>query len=382
MTGVAPASDGVVGTTGKQTLTSLQVLRGFAAAAVVLYHTHLILAKPEYGSVQVFGYLAAKGWLGVNFFFVLSGFIIFYAHSRDLGAPARVPAYLWRRFSRVYPIYWLMLTAYILAAFVGIGHPDFRVTAADFLSSYLLMPLVAEPSLPLQVAWTLFFEIGFYALFVLAILHRSLGLVVALSWPGAILVNGLVLGGTAFNPLNMWNIYFVIGAVVFLLFRRVDARLGWPLLAAGIALLVVIGAAGRIDDRIALASAQPARLLLLAAPFALILLGATVMERGRAWRPPGVLMLLGDASYSVYLVHSPTISVLAQITHKLAPGVVPPALLFVLVALASVMAGVVVHLLLERPLLALLRHPPRWRRGAVAHDAVAAPVVAEARRRP
>ncbi|NBQ54213.1 MAG: acyltransferase, partial [Proteobacteria bacterium] len=47
---------------------------------------------------------------GVDFFFVLSGFIILHAHMDDIGRPARLGRYLWRRAVRVYPIYWICLT--------------------------------------------------------------------------------------------------------------------------------------------------------------------------------------------------------------------------------------------------------------------------------
>lgn len=349
----------------RQTLNSLQVLRGFAALAVVFYHTHLILGDPQYGGLRMFEAVAGKGWLGVNFFFVLSGFIILYAHLGDLGRPRQAPNYLWRRFARVYPIYWVMLTLYIGAAFVGIGYPDFRVTVGDFASAYLLVPIVPSPSLPLAVAWTLFYEIGFYALFAVAILHRGIGIALGIAWTAAICVASFGFDYTGFGPLNPWNIYFPVGVLTFLAFRRFDARLGMPMLLVGLLALGLLAVIGQIPNRITDMYGRPGGMVLLAFPFAAILLGATLIERGRTWRAPQILLLLGNASYVIYLVHSPVISVIAQIHHRFAFGLVPPAALFAITVIVSTAGGIVAHLLLEKPLLKLFKHPPRFgRRGA------------------
>lgn len=353
---------------GRVTLGSLQLLRGLAAIAVAIYHTHLILASPNYGAIDVLRGVATKGWLGVNFFFVLSGFIILYAHIQDVGVPSKVRTYLWRRFSRVYPVYWIALTGYIAAAFIGIGYPDFRSTLPDLLSAYLLVPLVPEPSLPLKLAWTLLYEVGFYALFTLLILHRTMGLAVAAFWVCGIAVNSFVLGNTALGLFNIWNIYFLVGAVTLLLFRAMDTRLGPLVLALGCLSLFAMMATGLVPDRIGDANGQPLLLLALAVPFSMILLGATQVESARGWKPPRPLILLGDASYSIYLVHAAVISVVAQLNHMLLPGLIPPLLLFTVTATASVVAGVVFHLLIERP---LLRAARRWPRPRVPDSALA-----------
>ena len=99
---------------GPHNLVSLQLLRGAAAIFVVIHHTCLIIAvQPEYGGMNAYAWIANKGWIGVNCFFVLSGFIIMHAHSRDIGTPSRALRYVMRRVSRIYPIYWLFLTCFM-----------------------------------------------------------------------------------------------------------------------------------------------------------------------------------------------------------------------------------------------------------------------------
>jgi exopolysaccharide production protein ExoZ len=333
---------------------ALQVMRAIAAIAVVLYHTNIILAQPEYGGQDILKPLAAKGWLGVNFFFVLSGFIIMHAHERDLGQPARIRPYLWRRFIRVYPIYWLVLAVYVIAAGLGIGHPDFSWNPANLASAVLLIKLTEPMSLPLQVAWTLVYEVQFYAIFALLLLHRGLGWAVILAWAAAILIHSAIAGSSEMGPLHMWNMHFIIGLASYRAYRHLDGRWGVPLASVGLTMLLVM-TPWLVTDRIGGTASNPAALLGMALPFGLIVTGAAMVERQWRWSLPRIAMLLGAASYSIYLVHSPAISVIAILQRKFAFGLLPPQLLFWGSVAISIMAGVVVHWMIERPLLAALR---------------------------
>lgn len=337
---------------GRPALASIQVMRGIATLAVVFYHAQLILAQPRYGGAEVWSWWASKGWIGVDFF-VLSGFIIPYAHWPDIGRPERAGRYVFRRLSRVYPIYWVFLSIYIAAASTGLFQAEFSRDPLNILSAYLLVQLVPTPTLPLQVAWTLFFEMFFYGAFLLLILQKRLGAAVLGLWIAAVAIIGPVLGdGEPGWYLHSWNLYFVFGLGGYLLYRRMEGRDGVAILAAGLATLALMLAAGLVSNQISVTQRDPHALLALAFPFTAILLGAALADRRRGWRPPALLALLGDASYATYLVHSPAISALALVNAKLGGGRVPAEALFVAVAFVSVAAGVVAHLALERPLLA------------------------------
>ncbi|MET0370480.1 MAG: acyltransferase [Sphingobium sp.] len=96
----------------KGELRSLTSARGLAAWLVVLYH--LRLSMPWLPEPLLM--MAAKGYLAVDFFFLLSGFVIYLSAHRPLlreGASA-VPGFLGRRFARIYPLY-----AFILAGTIG-----------------------------------------------------------------------------------------------------------------------------------------------------------------------------------------------------------------------------------------------------------------------
>ena len=85
-------------------------------------------------------------------------------------------------------------------------------------------------------------------------------------------------------------------------------------------------------------------------------LGATGMVAGLAagaLRVPGWAALIGDASYSIYLVHLPAMSLVVKLAKPLgAPWAVPPMVTLVFLVLFAVAAGICVHLLIERQILA------------------------------
>lgn len=347
-----------------RTIRSVQVMRGLAAVAVAIYHTHLILAQPEYGGTEVFGALASRGWLGVNFFFVLSGFIIMFAHVKDVGKPDRLGEYLWKRFVRVYPVYWIFLTFFLIAAYRGIGHPNFSWGTENIASAYALVKIAEPLSLPLQVAWTLFYEMAFYAVFCTLILSRLLGTVVLFGWAISILVSSLIFGHEP-GLLQMWNdmwcAYFLIGVCTYFAFTVTDGRWGIPLLALGLVLLVLT-ASTLAGGRIGVTQKDPLVLLALAVPFALILLGGAVGERHHNWTFSPALLKIGDATYSIYLVHSPVISVFALLNLRLGGHWMPAIPLFLLTATVAVVAGVLAHIFVEKPVLRVLRNLRAGRR--------------------
>src|SRR3984885_1419086 len=87
---------------GRARLEGVEAGRGVAALLVVLYHAALHVEGDVPGSAVLWG-LPHFGHAGVDFFFVLSGFIISFVHRKDVGRPDRLGHYLERRFTRVFP---------------------------------------------------------------------------------------------------------------------------------------------------------------------------------------------------------------------------------------------------------------------------------------
>lgn len=338
----------------RERLQSIQIMRGIAAIAVVFYHTHIILAQPRYGSIEIFGPVASKGWLGVNLFFMLSGFIILHAHASDINMPGKLGSYFWKRFSRVYPVYWVFLTLYLMAAAAGLGSPDFSWSPLNLASAYLLFQLTPDLALPLQVAWTLFYEVNFYILFAVLLINRTAGLIVMVGWAAAAIIANVAFGSQSFGLLHVWNLYFIAGMLVFLVTPKVSSRLGLPLVIVGCIFLAAL--ASTLPQ--ASVNEQQENLLaigLLILPIAMILLGGILAERNFTLNYPAFLVGLGSASYSIYLVHSAIISLLAVLKVKFAVNYLPDVVVFLGVMSVSVIGGVFAHLFVEKPLLVLMR---------------------------
>ncbi len=341
-----------------------QILRGVACLLVAVYHG-AGLVDHHYGVDPLRG-LSRFGFSGVHMFFVISGLIIYHAHRRDLGDASRAPRYLIKRLVRIYPFYWI--------AFLALGGRKVfsgRLAIGDFLTNALFFS--ASESLVIAVAWTLAYEMIFYGIFLAFFVKRALGIAVFATWFVLVALNHhhRFAGSIGLELLNvLFGLGLLTSVAVIALRRRWDARrrdqLGAAALVAGI--VVFLGTA-------CYCPAQPHegmgiwRSLPLTLGFGIgsaLLLFASVSGRIEAFLERRRLMLLiGDASYSIYLLHfyfekrtSNAIRSLGWVpegeTTQLTALVVLAAIL-----VAAVAGGILVHKWIEKPLLIGLR---KWLR--------------------
>lgn len=340
-------------------LKTLQAGRGLAALAVAAFHLSVIMGLPRYGGEAVFAAVTGGGFLGVDFFFVLSGFIILMAHRGDIGRPERWRAYALKRFVRVYPIYWLYTGAVLAAVALGLGVVQVPTGWRDWISTFSLVRASDGPT-PISVAWSLFHEVAFYAAFGVLILSRRWGLALMALWVAAILAvwtwpdpeRDRSVIATLFGTCNL---HFLTGAGAFLLHGRLSRRQGLALAGAGlvgIGLLILAGD-GAIHG--------PARLAWGLA-FAAALAGAAAAERHGLRLPLGPLAFLGDASYTLYLLHTLVMGAVLKALSKLGAGALGPQAVYLLAFAGTTALCCAAFVLIERPLLGRLRRlaaPPR-----------------------
>ena len=347
-----------------QRLYGVQALRFAAATAVVFAHA-LDLAGTRLGleTALAGGTLENFGAVGVDVFFVISGFIITTTTRGQAGAAA-AGEFLWRRFRRVAPIYWLLSLPILIGMARG-GTLSPEVAAATFLFwpfSGLEMTFPA-----LGPGWTLCFEMLFYAAFGMAMAggrRVGWGLIAAY---GAMLAAGLIVAAPV---LRFWGapivLEFLLGVGIASAWRRAPPWFGaWAigLALVGFGLGLVVGYGG-IDDVRALNDPWNGlrRVAVWGLPSALLVFGVVRMERTD--RAPGRLAraaaFMGDASYSIYLAHVLVIRVLGRLFES---GMIamPGDAVAVLTVFASLAAGVAVHLLVERPVLKVMRPSPGGR---------------------
>ncbi|MBI2804207.1 MAG: acyltransferase [Planctomycetes bacterium] len=329
-------------------LQSLQACRAVAAILVVLLHTsNGIYALPKYFSSKPFGDFFDFGTAGVDFFFVLSGFIMMHIHADDIGNPRAFGPYLWKRFTRIYPPYWAVLVAVIPVFFVaphfGFGferEPDVIIRAI------LLFPH-PEWHMVLGVAWTLVFEVFFYLLFGLLILNRRLGTLVLVVWTVGVLAHAQFATHPWIFVFSHQFIRFLAGVGVAMFLRR--WQLPYPRIVA------LVGATLFLTTGMFDAYARPIPLSAQIAGYtlgsALTLAGLVQAERLGLIRPPQLLVYLGNASYAIYLVHFLALSLLAKIAKAAYfDRYVPAPILFFMLAAGAVGIGCLFHHAIENRL--------------------------------
>jgi peptidoglycan/LPS O-acetylase OafA/YrhL len=319
----------------------------------MLFHLSLMMGDARYGGVPVFEAVTRHGNLGVEFFFVLSGFIILHAHHRDVGRPNRLGRYAFKRFTRLFPVYWLYTAGFAVLVIAGFGGastlPD---TLIRWLQSLILVRFDAT-SPPLAVAWTLFHEIAFYALFGVLILHRRAGIAVLALW--ALVCVAAWQSPTDLNrtPIAVYtaqlNLLFFMGMGAWALRRRLGVRSGLAVGGVGFAML----AAGLADRYLAIGGYGT--ILWFGIAFALLLAALTAIEAVGRLTSPRPLNLLGDASYTLYLTHLPIQGLLLKIAGATGLVTLGGPAVFVLVICGNVVLGLAAYLVVEQTILRLIR---------------------------
>lgn len=188
-------------------------MRGLAALWVVLHHAkqstdHFL---GPIGEVSII----ANGNLGVNFFFILSGFIIAYSASRMLESGKGVMDYALSRATRIYvPYLPIGLGVYCLYIMLpGLSQAD-RETS--FLTSATLLPAYNPPAL--SVAWTLVHEMIFYVVYALIFISKRVLFGALIIWLFAIIYvdhEKIEIIRPLRYLLSPFNLLFMIGVVVF-----------------------------------------------------------------------------------------------------------------------------------------------------------------------
>jgi len=356
---------------------TIEVGRGIAALMVVLYHLDVAFRSPKYWNQPIFDGLFSMGFSGVEFFFVLSGFIIAQVHFADIGRPERFQRYASRRFLRIYPVYWIVLAGMMLLLILPLGFGEPPSIGIALQSIALIGP--DSDATVLMVAWTLFQEIAFYTVFGLLILNVRFGLVIVAAWVALVLAEmaGFSIGVLPAYLASPLNLLFLFGLVACLASRSGGLPMPGLWTVVGIAGFVMVWADGLSGQMLS----KTPQALAFGLAAAVGLAAVTTLERRRPVAVPRLALAMGAASYSIYLVHAPLISFMAKVAA--ATGLresVPPAVSFVVMFLVAVGASYAFHRVVEKPMLRIgakllatgpLKVQPQgdtlgWRKGLVS----------------
>ncbi|PYE35894.1 exopolysaccharide production protein ExoZ [Rhizobium sp. PP-F2F-G38] len=308
---------------------SIQCLRAVAVLMVALVHL-----SPQ----QV-----AIGAAGVDIFFVISGFIM-----ATIGARETPSTFAMRRVARIVPLYWAV-TLFMCALALKPGFfSNFTFDMPRLVMSLFFIPYRDVDGIiwPLvQVGWTLNLEIFFYAVFMLCLLTArpvpaAIGAILLL------IVVGLLLDPQQAAPI-IWTspllAEFLFGMLIAILPRPRSLVVALAITVVGVLWFAIAAASQVTPDN------EGWRFVVWGGGAALLVLGCLGLEEAGAWpRAARPLALLGDASYSFYLLHGLVIALVVKLLgHGLAAGIV--------VLTVSTLASFLSLHLFERPAARLVR---------------------------
>jgi peptidoglycan/LPS O-acetylase OafA/YrhL len=337
----------------------IQGLRALAALSIVFSHvSHDGIAAGLDPRGVLSRLSSAFPWdSGVDLFFVISGFIIASASGSLFGTGrAGIARFLRRRCERIVPLYWSTTALFLLTALTAPRalHGAFG-GAAWIAASFAFIPWPrpdGEMQPALGLGWTLNYEMFFYLLFAVSLAlprRRALaGLLACLLLIAA--------AGARFHPANpqlaFWSSPLILefGAGLALAWLRGRLRLppALQLLAVAAALLWLHAHAG-VPESTRVTAWGPAAVLLVAAAA----LGAAPQAPGRAGQ---MIILLGEASYALYLTHPFIMRLLSISFHKFHGHSETLGLMYVASGLALAQLGALaVHQHLDAPLQARFR---------------------------
>jgi len=343
----------------KPKMASIEAARGIAAVFVVLMHAANLMNVEHFSKHIGMGRVFDFGYVGVDFFFVLSGFIITYIHFHEIGQRNSIPRYLWRRFSRIYPIFWIILILAIVVKSLGRiasgNPPDFEIGLADIPSTvFLLMTSDGEPKY-IGPAWTLQYEVVFYLAFCVLLINARMGAIIFSTWAAIVLGNALGLFQLTL-PFNLSNAHcfeFLLGVAVGVAARRYSLHTSRKVLVIAILLFI---AAVVFELHGPMPRHSPIGRLALGLSSAFILAALVGLERLQSIHTPKWMARIGSASYSIYLGHILLISIFYMLLLKIGLYHSLPETMVYFAAVAFALSGtLLIGLYIEIPLVNLLK---------------------------
>ncbi|WP_172299275.1 acyltransferase [Pseudoruegeria sp. HB172150] len=279
------------GATPKPQLPALQILRFLAAFTVVLFHVGSGLALEYPGIPNPFAF----GYFGVDVFFVLSGFIMAYATNPDHGSLH----FAVRRIARIVPLYWFLTLALVVVAMALPQLLNSTEVSAESLAKSLLFIPYEKPSGAMQpilfLGWTLCYEMFFYAIYCVALNAGRMTIPVVSATLLGVVVYGWIWPPD--TPLGQFYtapilIEFILGMGLYSVYIRMR-----PVPTIFLSAAFAFAAAS-----LYFLLAGHSRFIAVGLPAAAIVAAFLCLPYSSG-RVTGQLVLLGNASYSLYLSH-------------------------------------------------------------------------------
>ncbi|RSD29134.1 acyltransferase family protein [Vibrio pectenicida] len=348
----------------KKHIGALTGIRGVAALWVLLHH--LVTQYPLEGKLpHLITNIAEKGWLGVDLFFLLSGFVIAYVHHNDFSN--QISFSIWRRFmwlriARIYPVHLVTTLALIPIFLLASSQFNYQSAVDAFSLPKLLFSLSLTNGMGIgnSIGWNApswsvsseFFAYLCFPFLAASIFRTPLSVRQCISIIGAIFILTISLGwfltsrqsyfaGWEFVLLRVLS-EFVVGMIIFRIYQISKFRTLFPVALVALAVIVLMSLFN-----------TPSRwdwVLIIA--FGLLLFSLTDESHfASRWLSSSAAVYLGKISYSVYLCHGVVFMVLNSAFGRLLPDWSGVALLLPTLAYVgiSLLAAHIIYTFIEVP---------------------------------
>ncbi|AOB32014.1 hypothetical protein AKI39_16835 [Bordetella sp. H567] len=285
---------------------------------IVLVHARFILPGPT-------GHFIADtfffpGAMGVDLFFIVSGFIMALTTKSSDGSAAYVRTFAIKRVARIWPLY-LCVSLLTLLLPPDAGWLSNWAHIKGFIRSLLLIPVNPDAGLylgmPVNVSWTLTFEVYFYAVLAVSMFFGRWRWIAAACWFAVTLVwypvhsghysldpfgqqpiHWLNFANVAINPIVWDFIAGLLGGALYLSGARLPstAAMQWSY-------LIILLSIAAILMKAVMGSPSPHGMTGFGAPLAALFLGIVLLAKTKEIGAPKWALWLGDISYSLYLTH-------------------------------------------------------------------------------
>lgn len=343
----------------KGNVISIHQLRGVAAILVVFFHFRYFL-NDVYAQKNLGYILFGGGAFGVDLFFMISGFIIAASTKNNSG----VFIFCIRRFFRIYPAFFIVFLIGLITLYSS-ESTETIIRSLFFIHRDYTLPSPGFGYNLLGPAWTLTYEIYFYAIFSIAMLishkHRIMLSSIFIVVPFALLqlkYNGeiFLLGTAAPNVPLSSDFYalkrfagspiiveFIIGMTLYVIYSKIDFKLSKNASSLILALSIGMAIAFYFKPNHTGFGMQDFGMWSL-----ILLAGCLLYEKNYKFIESKIVTFLGDISFSLYICHYPVIYIFEK-NKDLLLGGFSGISKFMLLTLICVFLSILLHTYIERP---------------------------------
>jgi exopolysaccharide production protein ExoZ len=277
-------------------ISNIQMLRALAAIIVFFHHSlpHYVAIN---GKLSIFKAIAEWGFVGVDIFFIISGFVICHTTIRKERKIQNVSNFIKHRLFRIYLGYWPFFIISFLSTSLFIPA---KLGGINIMGSFFLLDSNMS-NLLLPVTWSLTYELYFYVIFTFLFAFQEKTVRIIIPVTLALLIARAILipidkASILSFLLSPYLIEFFAGAFLYTIYQKIERK-------RVILLAVSVGITAFWYGIHIGAKNGPVRVFTMGLGSFSLVLTALLLEKYKIFRASGYIVELGDSSYTLYLCH-------------------------------------------------------------------------------